>query len=695
MRPQHRITGRLLALALVASALLVGLWCLDAGAPASTQEAASSDSRAGAVEGAGGTSARTNAALSSQAASATPTQLDVGPESSAREHTRPEIRGYLLDSLTGLPLEGHTIELRARRAAEPRVAQGATLELPNPIAFTAPDGTASIVYSGGIEPGVMRWWGPHLEAAATGGQPEVQHQALDGLISRALTLRGMQFVTTGTGAVEVAAEAQAAQGELSEQPAAEPAAEPAGQAVVSGEVVYAPPTEEAVPAQPETAALEQAELHVAQAQAEVQQALVIHLLAAQEPASADEQEAARAAMARASQTLELLSERIAAGQQRRISTKLQFLGALKADYRAAQDWNVSFRMPPQVVTLASAVTDERGFFRFDCPADAEVFLELVPREHDYLAKPTYAFREPEHMCDREFDWRVPLQAGSAVRGRVLDLRTQEPVAGLTVELSGAQGWSETVETDDAGRFASSTNCPAGALRAEAYDGSEEDRIGLAPSEFALTGRERAEDEFVLLASLGPTWPLRFQEQHDEVDGEGKRLLVFQEREASSMRVRLVGAEPWEGWQGSGNPFAAWRAVSSGERGFVRSPVAPRAARGSFWAEFQSDDQEWAGSAELFADPAGQEVTLQRTASIAGRLTREQGGAGLRVRACRYGGGEAAVYELTECEEDGGFELAGLDVGAVRCLEILDGTTLLRRIDLTLLPGETREFALEL
>lgn len=378
--------------------------------------------------------------------------------------------------------------------------------------------------------------------------------------------------------------------------------------------------------------------------------------------------------------------------------------------RAAMD--AAARSASAAPTLpVRTTTDANGWFRFDCPADPDVELVLIANDGEWLPDATYSFAGLDSPCRETIEWRVEIAAGRAVTGRVLDARTLEPLSGITLSIAGERGRHERADTDADGRFTTDGSFPLGHVAIELSDGDDPARIDATPREAELAVA-RTGDELVVLASIGPTF--RFTFAHADVeDGAGKRIVVHQEHDANDVEARFVGAEPWPGvaeaagLEPSANPFADWRRVRQGSpvasedvassSGWLRYAIAPKLPRAPR-VELRTTNANYACTIELASGSGVQDVVLQRTAVVRGRVTfttTEPDTSAYRVVAARAGGGRGAAYASAPCGVDGTFELEGLDATAVRALELWKGDERVRILDLELAPGETRTIDIEL
>jgi hypothetical protein len=363
-----------------------------------------------------------------------------------------------------------------------------------------------------------------------------------------------------------------------------------------------------------------------------------------------------------------------------------------------------------------ATTDAKGWFRFDCPEDPSVELVLLPREDEWIADARYTFDGIESPCRAPFEWRVEVASGRKVAGRVLDAKSLQPLAGITVECTGERDASESITTDGEGRFATELAFPAAHVAFALRDGDDEAPIRVAPAELTSIASKDGE-ELLLLAAIGPTWRFTFTHVDADRNPSSNQSLVSQEQEASEVEVRLVGAEPWPGSNESArieagdgvNPFAEWRRIRAGRpwgaeedaaanEGWLRYASMPKFPRGGTRAEFRTTDGRYAATVVLEGGSDAQHVALQRTSSIHGRIAAPEGvvdASIYRIVAARAGGGAGAAFAEVECAPNGYFGLEGLDVGTVRSLEIWRGDERVRVIDLELSPAEVRAVDLEL
>lgn len=353
------------------------------------------------------------------------------------------------------------------------------------------------------------------------------------------------------------------------------------------------------------------------------------------------------------------------------------------------------------------VTDAQGRFAFDCPEDSDVVLAIVPHERDWFDGATLR-PSSATLCSEPIDWRVERSEGALVRGRVVDVRTMEPIEGLTLALRGERDEVEEILTDADGRFATSTSFPSGALDLTARDGDDPTRIELEPREARVPRASEPNDELLLLARLGPTLHLRFQTR-ESLEVGGERVSNEQELPAGAVELRIRGAQPVAFAAGDVNPFAEWRAARDADDealpglGWVRWPTPIEWPRGGGVLELRSTDRAWASSVPIrpvgaLTDVEGTTVVLERAARIAGTLTKtgdEAFDAGaLRVSACRDAS-VGSTYESALCDSSGSFALDALDARCVRFLIVTRGDDVLRIEPIALEPGEETTLALEL
>ncbi|MBI5362856.1 MAG: hypothetical protein HZA53_06730 [Planctomycetes bacterium] len=606
----------------------------------------------------GVTSARTSAP------SATAIEEERAPQGEERVARTPEVRGRLIDATTGLPLAGRTIELRARKRPSvdarlgdagrlAQLLQGrlATGSSDPAVVFTGlpgPDGTDSVEQRRETAVKLTRFM----------HEVRVRHDAL-----RAANEPAPPRQSETEPGVEVSAV-----GVVSAAPGQESVAPPFDVEVAQGEFLAA---------RVHIAALGQLRANVGDGEALVVQRSHV----AQDLSRLLIQQSIERGQFLTASELVLQD---AAGTSFSISG---FDGG-----RPTLAWPVGTRLPPPLRTLATTNTDDQGRFRFDCPEELDVELEFVPRDDDWVEDATWTFPEAGSACRDAIEWRLDLAPGSRVTGRVLDARTQAPVPELTLELRGARDWVESLTTDDDGRFASSTIFPAGPIEWTVHDGSEERRIAVEPRDGKVERARAGAPELVLLAAMGPTWRFRFSQAQVE-QALGKPVRTLQEHDGGGVEVRLVGAEPWPGWEGSGNPFAEWQPVHREEDerpAFVRYPVAPKLPRGGAWAEFRSSDGAWCGAARLTDSPEAHDVELHESArvEVIVQLPEDAASSAWSVRATRAAGvGLAGAYATTPCDAaDGLAVLEHLDPECVRALELLRDGVVVRTLALELEPG---------
>ncbi len=349
-------------------------------------------------------------------------------------------------------------------------------------------------------------------------------------------------------------------------------------------------------------------------------------------------------------------------------------------------------------------TDAQGVFRFECPDDPDIVLELVPHERDFFSKTTYTAIDPARVCQDELVWRVERADGALVHGRVVDAQTLRPIAGLTLELRGERATSAVLVTDDEGRFTTDANFPAGVLQWSARDGDDPMPLALEPREVRVPRAREANDERLVLASIGPTWRMSFQTSESAQVG-GETTTENQEFPAAQVELRLLGAQPIAFAADESNPFAQWRALREGDpAGWVRYPRAVEWSRGGSRAEFRSSDGSWTASMPIRAvgaltDLEGATIVLRRSARLTGVVKlgehAENGSdaSDLRVLACRTRAAESA-YESSPCESCGSFVLEGLDPQAVRWLVVTRGESIVHVEELVLQPGDDRALEFE-
>ncbi len=215
--------------------------------------------------------------------------------------------------------------------------------------------------------------------------------------------------------------------------------------------------------------------------------------------------------------------------------------------------------------------------------------------------------------------------GAAARGRVVDLRTGEPVAGLIVHLDGpARHWSGTSGAD--GEFA--------CTRADLGLGTWITLVD-GPAKRAVAGEPRrlesapAPDEvFVVRARIGPTFRFRIVRPPESFAPLGEAPALFAHvrnlRPEGSARIAYVG----EPEVLPANGFASWEPLGTGSEVILRYPwPAETIEPGLALAEIRTQNNFF-GARIVLDSWAGvqpwRDVVLQPSAILQGRIEDEQG-----------------------------------------------------------------------
>lgn len=587
--------------------------------------------------------------------------------STRRVADKPEIVGTLIDSTTGLPLAGYTIELR------PRVKPNARALMVQQLFVNSLSQPQRLVFSGSA--GADYSFRVSLDSPSEGFRPGVDAPSIVIAQPVSVSFSKQPQLESKPDLSQVAWFAHRAALGASAGPrrlafgVPEPATAPP-ESVPPSEAPDSSPTEERSPATDATSG-----------SAVQLERPFLSLLEAPPPDGG--QVELRAVMQRAAQTMQLTFEQ-------RIDEPRRHRNLAHSPWSSVGETETK-----------RTTTDAQGVFHFDCPEDPDVVLELVPHERDFFAKTSYTAIDPARLCQDEITWRVERGDGARVHGRVVDAQTLKPVAGLTLELRAQRGASATLVTDDDGRFTTDSNLPSGLVEWSAHDGDEETPVALEPREVRVPRAGEANDERVVLVGIGPTWRMSFQTSESAQIG-GETTIESQEFPAAQVELRLLGAQPLAFAADETNPFARWRALREGESdGWVRYPRAVEWSRGGARVEFRSSDGSWTASMPIrpvgaLTDLEGATIVLRRSARVTGIVKLGENGEDareLRVLACRTRDASSA-YESSPCESCGSFVLEGLDPEAVHWLVVTRGETLVHVEELVLKPGDDRALEFE-
>lgn len=340
-------------------------------------------------------------------------------------------------------------------------------------------------------------------------------------------------------------------------------------------------------------------------------------------------------------------------QEGRRNRKLAIALALAVLVLATAAWWLSRRTPTAELTRAAAALGAR-------PARDIATADLAAAQ-----------LEPDPLGTSAIDASAPdveVAGASIVAGCVRDERTQEPLAELTVELSGG-GVRETCTTDAAGRFATRAVFPPAEVRAALTD------LGWPVGSAEL---DHPRLPFDIAVPIGPTYPLRCDPwlpsgrlqvrlvEHTtgpwaallEVDEQWKvRTVLDQEREAGVALVRGTA----ERWVRFPRPYLASSAEAS-------AWLVLEDNLGQRWDEIAAPGTAGIRPAARFSADAGLgsiRGTVGQPAAL-WRRTRVCAVPADRADDARFG------WHFADATRDHGFELVGLRAGSWRVVAYAGG-----------------------